>query len=379
MGAGRFVLLIACANVANLLLARSAKRAREMSVRVSLGAHALAHRAPAARRKRAARARQRRARASALSIVGVRLFDAARGRRRQAVLDQVHDGRAASSRSSPPVCLGTGIIFGLAPALHVSKTDINEVLKEGGRSGSSGIRARRWTSVLIVVELALTLVLLAGAGFMMRSFLTLYRLDVGVETSHLLTMRLALPTAKYPTPEQRRDFYERLDQRLAAIGGIQAATIATNMPIGGGNGRQLAIDGRAPAAGEQPHDGHAGQHRAPVFRDARAAAAARPRRSTTLDGTPGHETAIVNQRFVAMHFARRGSDRPAHPADVRRPAGRAGTAGHRRRRSSGFRRRSASAISRRPQPDPVVYVPMRAQAPAFAMLIIRAARRRRRR
>ncbi len=69
------------------------------------------------------------------------------------------------------ICLGTGIIFGLAPALHVSKTDVNEVLKEGGRTGSAGVRARRWTGALMVAELALTVVLLAGAGFMIRNFL----------------------------------------------------------------------------------------------------------------------------------------------------------------------------------------------------------------
>ena len=81
------------------------------------------------------------------------------------------------------VCLATGIIFGLAPALHVSKTNVNEILKEGGRSGSGGVRARRWTAALIVAELTLTLVLLAGAGFMMRSFVNLYRLEVGIDTS----------------------------------------------------------------------------------------------------------------------------------------------------------------------------------------------------
>ena len=95
----------------------------------------------------------------------------------------------ACSPSSPPICLGTGVIFGLAPALHVSKTDVNEILKEGGRSGSAGIRVRRWTGALIIAELALTLALLAGAGFMMRNFLTLYRLDLGIDTSQLLTMR----------------------------------------------------------------------------------------------------------------------------------------------------------------------------------------------
>src|SRR4029079_879411 len=90
------------------------------------------------------------------------------------------------------VCLTTAVLFGLAPALHVSKTDINEVMKEGGGGGggTGGPRARRWTSALIVVEIALTLVLLAGAGFMMRSFMALYRMDLGFETSQLLTMRL---------------------------------------------------------------------------------------------------------------------------------------------------------------------------------------------
>jgi putative ABC transport system permease protein len=86
------------------------------------------------------------------------------------------------------VCLGTGVIFGLAPALHASKTDVNEILKEGGRSGSAGVRARRLTGALMVAELVLTVVLLAGAGFMMRNFVTMYRLDLGVDTSKLLTM-----------------------------------------------------------------------------------------------------------------------------------------------------------------------------------------------
>ena len=86
------------------------------------------------------------------------------------------------------ICLGTGVIFGLAPALHVSKTDVNEILKEGGRSGSAGIRVRRWSGALIIGELALTLTLLAGAGFMVRNFLTHYRMDLGIDTSQLLTM-----------------------------------------------------------------------------------------------------------------------------------------------------------------------------------------------
>jgi putative ABC transport system permease protein len=205
MGAVAFVLLIACANVANLLLARSAKRAREMSVRISLGA------------TRWRIVRQLLVESVLLSIVsglfglglasiGVRLFDAAtQDVGKPYWIQFTMDAQVVGFFAA--VCLGTGIVFGLAPALHVSKTDLNEVLKEGGRSGSSGVRARRWTSVLIVTELALTMVLLAGAGLMMRSFLTLYRLDVGVKTKQLLTMRLALPTQKYPSPDARRAFF----------------------------------------------------------------------------------------------------------------------------------------------------------------------------
>src|SRR4029077_1669504 len=159
----------------------------------------------------------------ALAAIGVRLFDAAtQDVGRPYWIQFTMDARVFAFFAA--VCLGTGVVFVLAPALHVSRTVLNEVLKEGGRSGSSGVRARRWTSALIVAELALTLVLLAGAGVMIRSFLNLYRLDVGLETSQLLTMRLTLPNQKYPTPEHRRIFYERLDQRLAGLPRLKGAT-----------------------------------------------------------------------------------------------------------------------------------------------------------
>ena len=196
MGAVGFVLLIACANVANLLLARSTQRAREISVRISLGAT----------RWRVIRqlliesvllALISGAIGLAISFVGIRLFDQATQEAGRPYWIQFTMDRAVFGYLAL-ICLGTGVIFGLAPALHVSKTDVNEVLKEGGRSGSAGIRARRWTSSLIVVELALTLVLLAGAGFMMRNFLTMYSMDLGMDTSKLLVMRLALPGTQVP-------------------------------------------------------------------------------------------------------------------------------------------------------------------------------------
>jgi hypothetical protein len=162
----------------------------------------------------------------ALAAAGIKLFDLATAEVGKPYWIQfTMDARVLAFFAA--VCLGTGVVFGLAPALHASKADLNEVLKDGGRGGSGGVRTRRWTGALIVVELALTLVLLAGAGFMMHSFLSLYRLDLGIETSHLLTMRLTLPNQKYPTPELRQAFYSRLDERMAGLGGVQGARVAT--------------------------------------------------------------------------------------------------------------------------------------------------------
>jgi putative ABC transport system permease protein len=304
MGAVAFVLLIACANVANLLLARSAHRAREISVRVSLGAS----------RWRIVRQLLVESLLLAciggvlgfgLSIVGIRWFDAVtQDVGKPSWILFTMDGRVISYLAA--ICLGTGVIFGLAPALHVAKTDVNEVLKEGGRSGSAGIRVRRWTGGLIIAELALTLALLAGAGFMMRNFLTLYRLDLGIDTSHLLTTSLALPERKYPAVEQRLAFYQQLEDRLRANTKIRAASVASNAPLQGGFGRRLAIDGRPLAAGEQPPtvtmltvDPH--------YFEAIGLPLVRGRGLTEADGSPGHESAVVNTRFAQMHF---GQDDP---------------------------------------------------------------------
>jgi putative ABC transport system permease protein len=369
MGAVAFVLLIACANVANLLLARSATRAREMSVRISLGA------------TRWRIVRQLLVESVLLSIVsglfglalayvGVRLFDAAtQDVGKPYWIQFTMDAQVFAFFAA--VCLGTGIVFGLAPALHVSKTDLNEVLKEGGRSGSSGVRTRRWTSVLIVAELALTLVLLAGAGLMMRSFLTLYRLDVGVDTAHLLTMRLALPAQKYPTIESRRAFFERLDQRIAGISGIQSGMITTNMPMGGGNGRLLAIEGRPVAAGEQAPSVTQVMI-GPRYFETLGLRIVRGRGFDDLDGTASHETAIINQRFATMHF---GSEDPLGRRIKLTPDGALvpGAAIPTWVTIVGLSPTIRQANMQEPQPDPVAYIPLRSQAPGFAMLMIRAA------
>jgi predicted permease len=371
MGAVAFVLLIACANVANLLLARSAQRAREISVRVALGA-----------------TRWRIVRqlllesvllsivagvfGLGLSIVGVRLFDAATqdaGKPYWMVFSM--DASVFAFLAS--ICLATGILFGLAPALHVSKTDLNDVLKEGGRGNAGGVRARRWTSALIVVELALTLVLLAGAGFMMRSFLALYTMDLGFETTPLLTMRLNLPDRKYPTPEVRRAFFQRLDDRLAGVPNLQSGTIASTLPMSGGGSRQIQIDGHEP-----PPNGAQVPSATTIFVGSRywetlGLKLSRGRGFDTVDGTPGHENAVVNQRFAAMHFGNEdpigrrvrlsieqfpGQPPPSQPPYWVTIVGIAPT----------IRQRNFQE----PLPDPVIYLPIRGEAPRNLALIVRA-------
>lgn len=135
------------------------------------------------------------------------------------------------------VCLATAVMFGLVPALQVSGTDVNEVLKEGTRGGTGGVRARRWAATLIIGELALTLILLSGAGFMMRSFMSLYSMEVGVDTSQLVTMRLYLPLTQYPEPGPRAELYQSFEDRLATIPMLRGHAIASALPLVGGSRR----------------------------------------------------------------------------------------------------------------------------------------------
>jgi predicted permease len=298
MGAVGFVLLIACANVANLQLARAAERAKEVGVRVSLGASRLR-----VIGQLLVESMLLACLGGALSVpvalVGIRVFDS--------VTQNVGKPYFMEFSVDPivflffaAVCLATGVAFGLAPALHVSKTSLNEVLKEGGRSGSSGVRARRWTSALLVTQVALTLVLLAGAGFMMRSFMTLYTIDAVVDTSQLLTMQLSLNDRKYPTPEKRNSFVRQLDERLAGISGLDAVTTASNWPLGGGMGLQLTIEGRTDPNSRPPMVTMVSV--GSRYFDAIKLPIVRGRTFNGTDDNPGQAGAIVNQRFVDVYF-----------------------------------------------------------------------------
>ena len=299
MGAVGFVLLIACANVANLLLSRSVNRMREVAVRVALGASRLRI-VVQLLAESVLLASIGGVLGLALASIGVRLFD-------RAVADVGKPYWITFSMDwmvfgfLAAVCVGTGIIFGIAPALQVSRTSVYDVLKQGGRGQSGGVRARRFTSVMVVFQIALTLVLLTGAGLMVRSFLKLYSFDPGLDGARMLTMRLNLPDRRYPDADARRLFHTRLSSALSAIPGTQSVTYASQAPLEGGMRRPLEIDGRPVArvedrpsvttilvgdryfetVGLSMRDGHD---------------------FTVRDGTAGAETAIVNARFVSRFF-----------------------------------------------------------------------------
>ena len=152
------------------------------------------------------------------------------------------------------LALLTILIFGLLPAINAARADVRESLNEGGRSGIGSRKQGRLRRLLVIAEVALALVLLVGSGLMVRSFIKLRKVDVGFTAHNVLTMRVPLPPAKYPTPLTETDprdpaglaFYEELLTRLRALPGVQGATAATILPLGAGDGwgKFLSIEGR---------------------------------------------------------------------------------------------------------------------------------------
>ena len=163
------------------------------------------------------------------------------------------------------------------------------------------MRARRWTTALIVAELTLTLVLLSGAGLMMRSFLNLYNMDIGVDTSRLVTLQLIFPTRTYASLESRALFLQRLDDRLNGINTIAGASSTNTLPFSGASQRRLEIDGRADMTGEQRPLVSMVAVGSKYF-DALGVRMLRGRAFAAADGEPGREAMIINQRLADMHF-----------------------------------------------------------------------------
>jgi putative ABC transport system permease protein len=247
-GAVAFVLLIACANVANLFLARASGRQKEIAIRAALGARRLR-----LIRQLVVESLLLAVMAGALGVLialwGVDLLlshippdvaDFARETGKIAV-----DGSVLGFTLA--VSILTGVLFGIVPALAVSKPDLNQSLKEGSRGGViKGWRGLR--GALVISEVALAVVLLAGAGLTMRSFLKLQSVDPGFRTERLLTMEIILPRSKYPKEENRAAFFKEVIERVNQLEGIESASATSNLPLSGSYSMMgfVSVEGKPP-------------------------------------------------------------------------------------------------------------------------------------
>jgi putative ABC transport system permease protein len=243
LGAVGLVLLIACANVANLLLARSSMRRRELALRTALGAS----RARIVRQLLTESAMLGLAGGAAgilLAYAGVRSLLTIVPDRYPLLSDASIDSRVLMFTLL--VSLTTGIIFGLAPALASSRSQVlNDALKEGGRGSGESISRARLRSTLVVSEVALALVLLIGAGLMIRSLVNLTKVNPGFNPKGVLTASISLPSSRYERPAQRIEFYRKLFSDLRSLPGVQAAGASTALPLTQFNqGTGLIVEGR---------------------------------------------------------------------------------------------------------------------------------------
>jgi predicted permease len=301
MGAVGFVLLIACANVANLMLARASGRQKEIALRAALGA-----------------SRWRIIRQLLTESVMVALLGGALGVLVAFwgidALRAANPGEAAKFAPgwyqlgiNVPVLAFTlglsvlsGLVFGLAPAWQVSKPDLNNALKAGGRQTSGG--SHRLRGSLVVFEVALSLVLLVGAGLLLRSFLALLKTDPGFNPDNVLTMNLVLPGAKYKEDPQRDSFYRDLVQRVKALPGVESAAVVNYLPLGGANSSDAyLVEGDAEPLPGQENDG---RYRvcSPDYFQTMKIPILKGRGFTEQDRTGANPVVIVNEALTRKHW-----------------------------------------------------------------------------
>jgi putative ABC transport system permease protein len=253
MGAVMFVLLIACANVANLLLARATARQKEIAIRTALGA------------RRGRVIRQLLTESVVLGAIGGALGILFAVWGTDLVMSQIPeelpnwmDIKVDSGVVifTAIISVLTGIVFGLVPALESSRPNLNETLKDGGRGTSVGGRRGRMRSSLVVLETALALVLLIGATLMMRSFLHLRQLQPGFDTASQVTTRLYLSNDRYPDGASRIAFFRSALERLTSTPGAEAVAAINYLPLSGNNsGSSFRVEGQTFAPGQSPHAG----------------------------------------------------------------------------------------------------------------------------
>lgn len=294
-----FVLLIACANVANLLLVRGASRQKEIAIRMAMGAS----------RKRIVR--QLLTESVLLSLAGgaLGLFVSVWGVESLAraipedfskFIPGWHN--LAINRTAfiftLIVSILTGLLFGLVPALQATKTNFNEALKEGGKGSSGKASQNRARSVLVVAEVALSLVLLIAAGLMVRSFVEMLRSDFGVDPANVLTMQVSLPNEKYSKVETRVSFYDQILERVQAMPGVTRVGAIGNLPMGGSNnshgferiGQTLYPQGKQPNVNYAPVS--------PDYLEAIGTRLIKGRNLTDQDRGDSPHVALVDEAFV---------------------------------------------------------------------------------
>jgi putative ABC transport system permease protein len=299
LGAVGFVLLIACANVANLLLARGTVRQREIAVRASLGA---------TRRQLFS---QFLVESLALAAIGGALGVGLAWGLLQvitALMPPYTLPSEADVRLNVPVLLFTmgatmfaGVLFGCAPALQAVRLNLNETLKEGGRTGMS-IGRHRVRHALVLAEFVLALTLLAAAGLAVHSFWNLTHVDMGFRTDHILTFQLPMPSERLKTPEEITAFYGQLSERVQALPGISAVSVSTGMPVEGtGFGMAFDIVGK-PVADRSQRPTAGFNMVTPGFFSTFGIRISRGRTFTEADTAGGLPVAVVNSTFVKRYF-----------------------------------------------------------------------------
>ncbi|MHB8484388.1 MAG: ABC transporter permease [Candidatus Acidiferrales bacterium] len=299
MGAVGVVLLIACANVASLLLSRALKRKKEIAVRAALGA------------SRGVIIRQLLIESLLIAAVGgvAGIFAGYGGTQALLALNQtsvpelstgVHmDWRVLSFTLL--ISLASGLFFGLAPALQISKTDLTSVLRDEGRGSTGSHRGGMLQNSLVVVQVALSMILLIGSGLLIRSFLALMTQDPGFDPSHVVTMQIDLPPSKYSTSAQMISFYNNILRQVESLPGVTAATISSALPVNASRLSPMLAEGQPVVPFPQRpivnietiSPDYAKVMRVPLIRG---------REFTAQDNENAPTVAIVNQAFVRRYW-----------------------------------------------------------------------------
>jgi putative ABC transport system permease protein len=298
-GAVGFVLLIACANVTNLLLARSTARYKEMAIRAALGA------------TRWRVVRQLLSESLLLTLAGGALgvvlalwgVDALLA----LVPEDLRFARLDEARVdiwvlafTAFVSLSAGLLVGLLPGLKVSKPDLNLALKETGRGASSEAKVKRARGLLVVAEIAVTLVLLVGAGLLLRSFISLQQTELGFEPRNLLTLTVNAPTQLYGQTAQRAAYFRQMQERLAALPGARGAAAVSSLPLDWVLNFSYGVEGRAARPGEEPQSDYVSV--SPNYFEVMRIPVVRGRGFTERDVEGAPSVALINETMARRVF-----------------------------------------------------------------------------